>query len=69
MVCRIIFRAQSVLIQLLVCNMGGTPDMQGIFCDESDYIHCGVAKVAEMVFLWARMRVWFWKLPHEVTVL
>jgi hypothetical protein len=44
-------------------------NMQVIFCDESRCIHCKAAKVAEMVLLWPRMRLLFWKLPQEVTAL
>ena len=58
-----IFRAKSVLIQLSVCNKVGTPDMQGTSSDECGCIHCEVAKVAEMVLLWPRMRLWLWKFP------
>ena len=39
------------------------------FCEESGCVHCRVAKFAEMILLWTRMRPRLWKLPLEVTVL
>ena len=50
-----------------VLQQGGNTRHAGTLCDESGCIHCGAAKVAEMVLFWPRM--WLENLPQEVTVL